>query len=440
MSARALALSALAVGVVVVLIIIGGPFSGGSDHIIRAPFTSVEQLTPGIEVRIAGRKVGSIDSIKLPPHGGHPIVAMQITEGAVWPLPTGTTAQARWGSTTSLAYRYVELLPAKSGAPLPNHALLTEAKNSTPVELDQYYRIFRGRTTGDVRQLVGELGATVAKKGPALKSGLAAAPGGLGQTSAVLAQLGASQQALDQLVVEGNRVTGALAGKQSNLSSLVDHLAATFDEFGKNTQAEQASLDQGPQALSTAKVTLARLNQSLPGLQGLVDDIAPGAAQLQSLAPRLRNALLELNRVGPLAASTLQKGTQAAGPLGKLVSTGIPFMPRLGSTLGQLDPMFACLRPYTPELAGNLGTWTGYNQNFDAGGHYARTFDLQLNPLIIAGTPFNSKQIVQASSGGLTYAMPRPPGLNAGHPWFQPQCGAGPDSLNAAKDPEISGP
>jgi phospholipid/cholesterol/gamma-HCH transport system substrate-binding protein len=437
---RTLALSALAVGVIAVLIVIGGPFSSGGDHIIRAPFASVEQLTPGLEVRIAGRKVGSIDSIKLA-HGGHPVVSMQITEGDVWPLPAGTTAQARWGSTTSLAYRYVELHPGKaSAAGLPNRALLAEAKTSTPVELDQYYRIFRGRTTGDVRKLVGELGDTVATKGGAQKRGLAGAPGGLNQTSAVLAELGASRQALDSLVLEGNRVSGALAGKQSNLGSLVDHLAATFDEFGRNTQAEQASLEQGPQALSTARATLARLDASVPGLQGLVDDIAPGAAQLQKLAPRLRTALLELNRVGPLAASTLQKGTRAAAPLGRLVDTGIPFIPRLGSTLAQLDPMFACLRPYTPELAGNLGTWTGYNQNYDAGGHYARTFDLQLNPLIIAGTPFNAKQIVQTSRAALTYAMPRPPGLNAGHPWFQPQCGAGPDSLNASKDPEASGP
>jgi hypothetical protein len=83
-----------------------------------------------------------------------------------------------------------------------------------------------------------------------------------------------------------------------------------------------------------------------------------------------------------------------------------------------------------------LGTWTGYNKNFDSGGHYARTFPLLYNPLLTAGIPLNSATIVGLSGGGIHYAMPRPPGLNAGQPWYLPQCGAGPDSLTPSKDPE----
>jgi hypothetical protein len=37
---------------------------------------------------------------------------------------------------------------------------------------------------------------------------------------------------------------------------------------------------------------------------------------------------------------------------------------------------------------------------------------------------------------GKGYAEPRPPGLSVGQPWFQPQCGAGPNSLSPAYDPE----
>jgi hypothetical protein len=123
-----------------------------------------------------------------------------------------------------------------------------------------------------------------------------------------------------------------------------------------------------------------------------------------------------------------------------MLQAGTPFLPQLGSMLAQLAPVLDCLRPYTPELAGNLGTWTGYNQNYDKGGHYARTFPLQLNALLAPGTLATSAQIVAASAGGLHYAMPRPPGLNAGAPWFQPQCGAGPNSLDPSKDPEATGP
>ena len=90
-------------------------------------------------------------------------------------------------------------------------------------------------------------------------------------------------------------------------------------------------------------------------------------------------------------------------------------------------------------MAGNLSTWAGYNKNFDNGGHYARTFPLQVNPLLPTGTPMNSQQIIGLLGGTLKYAMPRPPGLNAGDPWFQPECGAGPESLDVSKDPEGAG-
>jgi hypothetical protein len=99
--------------------------------------------------------------------------------------------------------------------------------------------------------------------------------------------------------------------------------------------------------------------------------------------------------------------------------------------------MAGCLRPYTPELAGFLSTWIGYTKNYDAQGHVARI--LVEAPPVPIGSPLTAEQAVQTHGGNLQYAMPRPPGLNAGQPWFQPQCGAGPDALDPAKDPERTG-
>jgi hypothetical protein len=64
---------------------------------------------------------------------------------------------------------------------------------------------------------------------------------------------------------------------------------------------------------------------------------------------------------------------------------------------------------------------------------------LLFNAALAPGTTLSSQAITSASGGRLTYAMPRPPGLNAGKPWFQPQCDAGPASLDPSKDPEGAG-
>jgi hypothetical protein len=46
----------------------------------------------------------------------------------------------------------------------------------------------------------------------------------------------------------------------------------------------------------------------------------------------------------------------------------------------------------------------------------------------------STSQFVQLSNK--QYAEPRPPGLEVGQPYFLPQCGAGPNSINPAADPE----
>jgi hypothetical protein len=124
------------------------------------------------------------------------------------------------------------------------------------------------------------------------------------------------------------------------------------------------------------------------------------------------------------------------------------------STFGDLAPIVACLRPYTPELGGALVGAGGAHQNYDV-------VDPKLNPEIVkyvgpvradgrveqhglrampmvseasAEKPTDSAQFAKIS--GKLYAFPRPPGLNAGKPWFIPECGITQDALDPSKDPE----
>jgi virulence factor Mce-like protein len=429
---------ALGVVVVAAVVILASALGGGASHTLRASFEGAEQLAPGMELRMAGRKIGEVGKIET--GDGRAIVELDVREDGVWPLHRGTTAGTRWGSTTSLAYRYIELHAGPSSAPkLPDNGLLTAAETRTPVELDESYRIFRGRTKGDLSKLVSELGDTLDGRGRALREGLRDTPAGLNGFADLLRELGADTNALRTLIVAGDSATSALASRRGDLGGLVDQAAATFDELAQHARAQQRALDRAPRAFSESTTTLRRLDTSLVGLQALVDDLGPGARQLRALARPARRALAELRDVVPLATSALRSGRKASPGIKSLLATGTDFLPDVGNVLGQLEPMFGCLRPYAPELAGNLATWTGYNKNFDQGGHYARTFPLIANPLIIPGTPLNSQQITTILSGRMNYAMPRPPGLNAGTPWFQPQCGAGPDSVDASKDPEGAG-
>lgn len=421
-----------AVVAVAVLLFTGG----GTTHTLRAGFDNAIQLTPGQEVRIAGRRVGKIGEIDL--RDGQASVELKINDDDVWPLTKGTVARARYGSTTAYLSRYIELYPGpKNVGSLADGAIISTTDTQSAFELDDGYRIFRGATTKETGKLVDGLGDGLDGQGQPLREGLAAAPGGLDATADLTHELAFDGERLRTLAEAGDRTTSALAAKQGDIRELVTNAAGTFDELAAHTRAQQIALDKAPETFNTTTATLKRLDTSLDGLTGLVNDIAPGAPALRRFAEIARPTLANLRETSPLLASTLDRGAVAMPRLQRFFNTSTPFFPQAQRALTTFQPQLNCIRPYIPEVVGFLGTWSGQLQNYDASGHYARSFPLSVIPALLPGNATTPAQAVQVTPG-LSYAMPRPPGLNAGKPWFLPKCGVTQDSLNAELDPEVN--
>ena len=427
---RVVPIAALAAVAVVVLVLV---LTGGSSHTLYAGFDNINQVAEGQEVHVAGRKVGQVDGMELV--DGQARVKLKLKD-EVWPMPKGTTARVRWGSTTSYLSRYIELYPGKDGAgELEDGAFLSRNKSS--VELDEAFRIFRGNTADETRAVVDDLGEALDGQGDDLKRGVAAAPSGLDAVGDLVRELAADEERLRTLAVAGDQTTSALAAKADDLRELVTSAAGTMEELAEHTTAQQRSLERAPRTFTTSTVTLARLDGSLDKLDALVTDIRPGAPALRRMSRTARDTLATLRAVAPLATATLDRGTAASPLLKRLFDVATPFFPQARAAFATFNPMLACLRPYGPEIAGFLETWSGQIKNYDAEGHYARSFPLTVMPALLPGTQ-NKPAAALRLQPGLTYAMPRPPGLNAGKPWFQPQCGAGQDSLDPNKDPEVT--
>jgi phospholipid/cholesterol/gamma-HCH transport system substrate-binding protein len=416
--------------VVLIIVIIGGAVGGGKSYTLYAPFTDAIQMTPGQQVRIAGRPVGTISSIKLV-STNEALVALKITDSNVWPLPKGTYAVARWGSTTAYLGRYTELIPGpKKNPPLANGAILPLQQDQTAFELDQVYNIFSGDTAAQTGALVDNFGATLRGEGSALKAGLGAAPSGLNQTANLVQELDNNNYDLETLAKAGNATATALADRSGQLGDLVTNAAGTFSAFAAHTAAEQQALRLASPAFAQTDTTFTRLNTSLGDLTTLVNDLRPGAPALARLAGTARTALTTLRSVAPLATSTLKVGSSSAPTVTKFLTTATAVMPSAGKVLGTVAPIAGCLRPYTPDLVGFLGTWAGATKNYGAKGHYARAFPLTVMPGLYAGTLLNPKAAL-AADPGLSYAFPRPPGLNQGNPVLDPQCGVTASSMIA---------
>jgi hypothetical protein len=110
-------------------------------------------------------------------------------------------------------------------------------------------------------------------------------------------------------------------------------------------------------------------------------------------------------------------------------------MPELGSIGRQSVTQLGCIRPYTPDIVAFFSNWADWLSATDGKDRYGRANGETLIPAGSNAETKNSGQIAQQYPG-LRYGFPRPPGYNAGQPWFLPQCGAGPAALDPTKDPE----
>jgi ABC-type transporter Mla subunit MlaD len=388
--------------------------------------------------------------------GGQTIVEIGISDNHFWPLHRGTTVQGRWGTTIGNGTRRLDLFPGPASAPALPEGGIIETKNTLPaVDLDQIFKVFTKDTRGHLTSWLRNMGSGVSGNAPALHSGINSAPPALSAANGVFTDLASDTFALHALITNGDRLTGTLASRAAAISDLVTVAGATFSALSAHATGVQNSIDALPGALFEARHTLARLDTSVGILNGLITDLRPGAAKLTPLAIALRPTLAQLRSVVPTGVATLEQATAAAPAITRLLNVGTPFMPKLKTVTTQLAPMVACLRPYSPELGGAITaanswistyvlerpngtpgvTFVGAQQGPFVRQHGVRAMPQASATSLHAYPPgISTKTFVQLT--GKQYAEPRPPGLSVGQPWFLPQCGAGPSSLDPAQDPE----
>jgi ABC-type transporter Mla subunit MlaD len=400
-------------------------------HQVRAVFAEAPDLYTGEDVQVDGIDAGKVTSVNY--SDGTAIIGVGVQDMSYWPLHQGTTVTLRYGTTVGNGTRYIQLDPGpESAPPIPENGIITENHTVGSVEFDQLFNAFNRPTRaqfqgamagigGVVATRTGQIGAGVDQTGPALRSiaGFASA-------------LAYDQHSLESLVISGAEVTSALSAHDAQISDLVSNAAGTFNAFASDTSGLAGSIDQLPATLTQARGTLARLDTSISHLNRFVTDLAPGASRLEALSSNLLRAMTDLRTTIPIADRTLAAGTRAAPRITALLQVAQPFSSVAAPALTSLAPMVACVRPYAPELAGLLSTWSSWTQGYDGLGHVGRLW-ANAGPSSVTSTPLTPQQFVQATGQG--YALIRPPGYNAGRPAFNPDCGVTAAGLDPADAP-----
>jgi hypothetical protein len=125
----------------------------------------------------------------------------------------------------------------------------------------------------------------------------------------------------------------------------------------------------------------------------------------------------------------LRQGAELLSTAGKIAH------PRLSSLTDQLQEQLKCVRPWTPEIILLGETWGDWISSIDDRDHLLRATLQNYLPAQYNNVPFTPGDAAKIYQG-MEYGFPRPPGALANQPWYQPDCGAGPESQDPAADQE----
>lgn len=396
-AARGIALGALVVGVVVVAVVLLG---GATKYRYALEFANAGQLVKGDDVQVGGRRIGTIDEIELTDDNQARVLVT--VEEPYAPLHEGTTAIIRTTSLSGVANRYIALTPGPNSAPeIEDSGRLTAASTTAPVDLDQLFNLLDPETRNSLQNVIKGSATQFAGRGELNNRAARYFNPAISTAARLVNEVNRDQRAFEDLIVQGAKVTTALAERRTDLTGLVSNASATAGAIGDENLALSEVLSRLPDTLRKGNTTFVNLRATLDDLDTLTEASLPATERLgeffrklrplvEDLEPTIRDLRLLVTRPG--GNNDFIDLLDKAPTLDRLAKTAFP---NTIEALRKSTPVLSFIRPYTPDFMGWIRDFGQGAANYDANGHYAR-----IQPI------FNAFQFTETPAGGVL--TPRP--------------------------------
>jgi ABC-type transporter Mla subunit MlaD len=394
---------------VIVLLLLGLAFllfrgcqEAGTAYQVRAVFDNGGFVVPGVDVRVAGANVGSVDSVDVSLEGetvssdpadstaaGKAIVIMNITDPAFQDFREDASCIIRPQSLIGEKFLDCkvteprppgtepppELQQIPDGEPGAGQYLLPVENNSRSVDQDLINNIYRLPVAQRFRIILNELGVGLATRGPELRETITRANPTLLEVNKVLKILASQNRTLAQLAKNGDNNLTKLAERRTNMVGFFRNAGITAGATAERSDAMRENLANLP-------VTLRDLRKSFKALGTFAGDAEP---VFTTLRPAARQISRFTTSTKPFADATrisltsLGRATRTAGPdlvasrpiiqkLGQQARTGKKPFTELDFFLGSTRKAngYRNLMLYFYNTASSLN-------GFDQFGHYQRT-------------------------------------------------------------------
>jgi phospholipid/cholesterol/gamma-HCH transport system substrate-binding protein len=397
-SARGLALGAL----VVVAAVVGYMLLRGDDvtH-YKLRFQNAGQLVKGDDVQIGGRRVGSVQEIRLT---GDNQAEIGVDVDNAYRLHEGTTAVIRATSLSGVANRYVALSPGPNSNPeLPAGATLATDSTTSIVDLDQLFNTFDDRTRAALQQVIQGNAQWYAGRGVQANAATKYFAPALASTQKLVNEIAFDQQTLRRFLRTTNGTTGALASRRDDLAALVGNANTTAKAIADENASFSRALLLLPDTLRKANTTFVNLRATLDDLDPLVAASKPATKDLARFLGELRPLLQEARpTIADLRTLVHQDGpgndlTDLLRQAPALEQAAQPAFSNSIAALQKTTPVATFIRPYTADFVGWLRDFGQGAANYDANGHFAR-IQPAFNAYSFTDTPAGGRLVPQAPS------------------------------------------
>src|SRR5438067_13600057 len=224
---RLIAITLVLIAVPIVLVFgVAAKDGGGSGYKVRAIFDFVRAV-PGEDVKVAGAKVGSIESLHVTPDNKAAVV-LRIDDAGFTPFHANAHCTIRPQSL--IGETFAECSPGSSAAPvLPaikqgdgkGEHLLPLSHTSSPVDIDEINDIMREPTRERLALIIDEFGTALAGRGQDLNQAIHRANPALRDTDKVLSVLAGQNKTLANLATESDQVLAPLAARRAQVADFV---------------------------------------------------------------------------------------------------------------------------------------------------------------------------------------------------------------------------
>lgn len=300
---------------------------------IHARFADVSGLQAGDDVRIAGVRIGQVQSLST--SRTQATVTLELDSHPALPVDTRAVVRSRG----LLGARYLELIPGTAHTLLHDGASIPVADTGASNDVSQVLATFDAPTRAHIRQLIAGAGRGLLAHGLDLNELLRTSPTLVDDLDAISTAVNARTGAAQRLVPSIESTISALYPVRNPLADAFSTLANAAVPFASETPAIEQTLRIAPNALTTTGTSLDRTDPLLVQARGL----AQTAATALRGAPAGLSATARLLAATPTplarAATLLDRAQAAADPTREMILALPPVVTMLDRTFPAATPL-----------------------------------------------------------------------------------------------------